>query len=141
MRIGIRRVFAALTLAVPAALFSASAPIAPVPGDRAPAVAPAPCTFTDVDINSEVADSLTTSDCPLSGTYADYYRFIAPAGTTVTVSLRAPALGDLLLSIQDAGTNTILAKDGEVSFATVQLKIPADGFYFVRVWSTDPTIP
>ena len=141
MRTAIRRVLAALVIALPAAAVCFGASIAPVPRSASPATAPPPCDFTDIDLNTEVSDALTTSDCPLSGTYADYYRFIAPAGTNVTVTLRAPALGDVLLSIQDAGTGTILARDNEVSFASTQLKIPADGFYFIRIWSTDPTIP
>ncbi len=144
MRTGARLALMALAFATSAAAsFASGAGIPPAPrsagGERLAAAAP--CSYVDIGLNSSVNDALTTSDCALSGTYADYYRFFAAAGTTVTATLRAPALGDVLLSILDFNTNSVLAHDNEVSNASVQLKIPTDAFYLVRVWSTDPLIP
>jgi hypothetical protein len=128
MRTGARLAFLAMAFVATAGVSSSFA-------------AAPPCSYVDIGLNSSVDDALTTSDCPLSGTYADYYRFFAAAGTTITANLRAPALGDVLLSIQDFSTGNILAHDNEVSNASIQLKITVDAFYLVRVWSTDPSIP
>lgn len=136
-----RHVLAALALAGLAAVPSFGSPLVPHPLPGARLAAAPPCSYVDIGLNTSVQGALTTSDCPLSGTYADYYRFFAAAGTTVTATLRAPALGDVLLSIQDFSSGAILAHDNEVSNASVQLKISADAFYLVRVWSTDPLIP
>ena len=102
--------------------------------------APAPCNYTDVNLNATVQGALTTSDCPLSDGYADYYRFFAAAGTDVSAGIHAPALGDTLLSIQDFQSNSVIVRDDELSNPSVEVKIPTDGFYLVRIWSIDPNI-
>ncbi|MGH9443129.1 MAG: hypothetical protein ACRD16_12740 [Thermoanaerobaculia bacterium] len=130
-----------IALALVAAMPSFGGPLSPLSPSGAQLEAVAPCSFVDVGLNSAFDGALTTSDCPLSGSYADYYRFFASAGTTVTANLHSTVLGNVLLSIQDFNTGAIIAHSDAVPNPNVSLRVTADSLYLVRIWSADPQIP
>ncbi len=126
-------------LGMPAARGFGATPT-PVPsGERLDTVVQ--CTYTPVNLNATINGALTTSDCAFGSSFGDDYLFFAAAGTNLTMTLKAPALGNVLLLVLDFQTGVVLGRDNELSVAIVKLQAPKDGFYLCRVRGVDGMHP
>ncbi len=99
------------------------------------------CAYTPVNLNTTISGALTTSDCAFGSGFGDDYLFFAAAGTNINLTLKAPALGSVLLLILDYQTGTALARDNEVNLAIVKFQAPKDAFYLCRVRGVDANHP